>query len=86
MLDPFAPDTNVRLKSNCERATDPTILSCHSDALSPLMKKSTIVTLTNNVLALRFFQFEIFADFVNNDATLFTLQNLGEPAIRKFVT
>ena len=73
MLDPFAPDTNIRLKTNRKRPTDPAILSSHPNALPPLMKKSPRIALTNNVLALRFFQFEIFADFMNNDAALFAL-------------
>ncbi len=73
MLDPFAPDANIRLKTNRKSPTDPAILSGHSNALPPLMKKSPSIALTNNVLALRFFQFEIFADFMNNDAALFAL-------------
>ena len=80
------PQTNVRLESSTYSFTDCTIRAWVVSTLPPLMIKFRILIFRYNIFALRFSQFKISTNFMDNDSTLSAFKNIWKPSICKFMT
>lgn len=80
-----APETNIRLKSSADCFTYSTIRARVECTLSPLMIKFGVLIFWYDIFAFRFSKFKISTNFMNNNSTFSTFENIRKPSICKLM-